>query len=168
MKKPVEVLSIGTAASTKIPRYELIPKPALAALASRFEVGVERHKEKAWNSLSPNFDTALTREWVIARLAHAVDHAYNALAKLHSGVEDGEDDAGAIMFAGSVLACYKSAAKAAGSEEPISEPIESLNHSRKCTYCGQLRYNKQFYTSEHARCISCTILITKRRKKGKK
>lgn len=153
MKKSVEVLSIGTAASTKIPRYELIPKPALAALASRFEVGVERHKEKAWNSLSPNFDTALTREWVIARLAHAVDHAYNALAKLHSGVEDGEDDAGAIMFAGSVLACYKSAAKAASSEEPTVVTV--VNHERRCLGCKQVKHWRKFWKAEDVLCRVC-------------
>lgn len=99
-------LSIGTAALTKIPRFELIPKEALISLALRFEKGIERHKEKAWNALSSNHQSALTEEWVLARLGHAIDHAYNALAKLHSGADDGEDDAGALMFAGAVLACY--------------------------------------------------------------
>jgi hypothetical protein len=105
-QKP-EVLSFGTAASTKIPRYELIPKAALMSLASRFEKGIERHAEKAWNALSPNYESALTKEWVTARLAHAIDHAYNALLKLQNGIDDGEDDAGALMFAGAVLAVYK-------------------------------------------------------------
>ena len=100
-------LSIGTAALTKIPRFELIPKEALISLALRFEKGIERHKEKAWNALSSNYQSALTEEWVLARLGHAIDHAYNALAKLHSGADDGEDDAGALMFAGAVLACYR-------------------------------------------------------------
>ncbi len=103
-------VDFGSATGSKISRYELIPKVALECLSGRFEVGLERHKEKAWNALSENRHSALTKEWVMARMAHAVEHAMDAIQKINSGqfFEPGfsEDDAGAIMFAGAVLAAY--------------------------------------------------------------
>lgn len=92
--------------STSLPRLELIPKAALESLAKRFELGIERKGDGAWNALTPHMDKA-TKEFVIERLAHCIHHCYDAIAKVNEDVEFlGEDDAGAIMFAGAVLAVW--------------------------------------------------------------
>ena len=100
------------AISTKIPRYELIPRAGLAALARRFERGIRVKGEKgSWNAL--NIEAAEDRAFVIDRLAHCIEHAYKAIGRL-TGTEpplDEQDttdggDAGAIMFAGCLLAVH--------------------------------------------------------------
>jgi hypothetical protein len=102
-----EKVDFGTAVSSKIPRLELIPKEALISLAGRFELGIERHPEKHWNALSTNRYSALTREFLLARMAHVVHHAYDAIYKIkNDSTYSEEDDAGAILFGGAALACY--------------------------------------------------------------
>lgn len=94
--------------STKIPRFELIPKSALEALALRFELGIERKGDGAWNALTKHKEEALQdTAFVIERLSHCILHCYDAIGKLASGEMEGEEDAGAIMFAGAVLAEWK-------------------------------------------------------------
>jgi hypothetical protein len=95
--------------STKIPRFELIPKSSLEALALIFEKGIERKGDGAWNALTLSREEALkTKEFVIERLSHVIKHSYDAIRKVMDGTEwEGEEDAGAIMFGGAVLAEYK-------------------------------------------------------------
>jgi len=96
------------ASSTKIPRFELIPRIALVALADRYELGLERHGETAWSILSADQSPLDDKEWLTARLAHVIDHATKALDKLHGRIpDDGDDDAAAIMWGGSVLAAAR-------------------------------------------------------------
>jgi len=104
-------VDFGSLTSTKIPRFGLIPREALIALANTFEQGQLLHKDKAWNSLSHNRDD-LSIKFVAYRLEHAIDHAYKALLqlKLEKCYYDDKDSlsrhAGALMFAGAVLACF--------------------------------------------------------------
>lgn len=93
-------------ASTKIPRLELIPFSALESLAYRFELGIQRKGDKAWNALTNKEEALKDANFVINRLAHCIKHCYAAIEKLYCYEDDGEDDAGAILFAGSVLAEY--------------------------------------------------------------
>ena len=91
------------ASSSKIPRYDLIPPEALRKLADRFELGVERHGERAWNARS-NQAPLLDKEFVIARASHAIGHAYKLIQKIHTGdFTDEDDDAAAIAWAGVCL-----------------------------------------------------------------
>jgi hypothetical protein len=90
------------AASSKIPRYDLIPHNALKRLVERFELGLERHKERSWNGRSSQ-EYLLDKEWVIARAAHAIDHAFKLLTKLHRKEPLEDDDAAAIAWAGICL-----------------------------------------------------------------
>ena len=93
---------------TKVPRFDLIPRQALESLAARFELGLANYGELAWNAArdKEGFDAAVNDPaFVEARLNHVIDHATKALAKLRGHLpEDGDDDAGAIMFGGAVLA----------------------------------------------------------------
>jgi hypothetical protein len=41
------------------------------------------------------------------RLAHCIRHCFDAIQKVQAGSLEGEDDAGAILFAGSVLAEWR-------------------------------------------------------------
>lgn len=101
-------LIINGVASTKMPGYNLIYKSALLSLAARFELGEERKKDKAINALHLE-RTAIAlqnADFVLARMNNAINHIFNAIGKLSGGLDDGEDDAGAIMFAGAILAEY--------------------------------------------------------------
>lgn len=107
------ILFKSGAASSKIPRYDLIPRIALTKLSDRFEKGVEKHKERAWNARSQNQECLTDLEFVVARAAHAIDHASKLIEKL-TGVlpDDGDDDAGAIIWAGACLCAAVEALKA--------------------------------------------------------
>lgn len=107
----------GKVTSTKLARFELIPKSALISLADRFELGIERKGEGAWNTLTlQNSDCTTDKAFAIERLSHCIHHCYDAIYKLihegdNPGKEAGEEDAGAILFAGAVLAEYKGIGK---------------------------------------------------------
>lgn len=100
--KSESLIFTSGAASSKIPRYDLIPHNALKRLAKRFELGLERHKERSWNGRSSQ-EALLDKEWIIARAAHAIDHAFKLLTKLHKGLPLEDDDAAAIAWAGICL-----------------------------------------------------------------
>ncbi len=105
MEEKVRFLTGVTA--TKGPRLDLIPYAALVSLADRFELGLERHKDGVWNARDDK-EFPADLEWVMSRLSHIIDHAYKAMGKITGTIpEDGEDDAGAIMWGGAFLACYK-------------------------------------------------------------
>ena len=108
IKKP-EVRKFGKVISTKKARLELIPKSALEALALIFETGIDRKGDGAWNALTQAHAEVITsKEFVIERLSHVVHHCYDAIAKLvKDEVWEGEEDSGAILFGGAVLAEYK-------------------------------------------------------------
>lgn len=124
LKKSIKELEFSGIKSTKIPRFELIPKSSLEALALIFERGIERKGDGAWNALAPSREEALkTKEFVIERLSHVIKHSYDAIRKVMDETElEGEEDAGAIMFGGAVLAEYKRFRK---------ESVSSLSESNK-------------------------------------
>lgn len=107
------VRRFGKVTSTKLARLELIPKSALIALADRFELGIERKGEGAWNAASQaNEEVLQDKAFVIERLSHCIHHCYDAIKKLVLDCpNEGEEDAGAILFAGAVLAEYKGIGK---------------------------------------------------------
>lgn len=113
-----EVKFSGGATSSPCPRYELIPLAADTALALRFERGVRLRGAGAWNALSKNQSDADNADFVINRLAHAAKHIKKAIAILsgnalvidEESVEDG-GDAGAILFAGALLAEHEARKK---------------------------------------------------------
>lgn len=90
--------------SSKIPRFDLIPRGALVRIADRFEKGQEIHKERAWNARNSDQASLTDKEWVIARANHVVDHALKLVAKLSGQMaDDGDDDAAAIAWGGVFL-----------------------------------------------------------------
>ena len=109
-----EVKFAGGATSSPCPRYELIPIAATTALAKRFEYGIKRRGDGAWNALSANQQDAATKEFVLNRLGHCIAHCQAAIARiagtlgaLDADEEAGGGDAGAILFAGALLAEYE-------------------------------------------------------------
>ena len=94
----------GGAVSSRIPRYDLIPRGALKRVADRFELGSQKHGERAWNARAANQQCLAGKEFLIARAAHAIDHALKLIAKLQGlSPADGDDDAAAIAWAGICL-----------------------------------------------------------------
>lgn len=94
--------------STKQVRLSLIPHNGLINAAKRFELGIERHGEKAWNNLSPNQAALQDREWLIDRCSHAIEHAYRLIDYLSGKPTkinelDPLGDSGAIAWCGLVL-----------------------------------------------------------------
>lgn len=89
------------------PALDLIPRAALKSLQDRFALGQQRYGVKAWNS-SSNQEALDNTEWVIDRLRHGIAHAALAILKLQDpSLDDGDDDAGAIMWAGALLAARR-------------------------------------------------------------
>jgi hypothetical protein len=103
---PEIVMAGGATSSSQIPAASLIPTEALIRLAKRFELGVERKGDKAWNALSSNQAVLVDREFIMHRISHVILHAMKLRDKLVSGVAiDEEDDAGAISWGGAFLCC---------------------------------------------------------------
>lgn len=91
------------ASSSKIPRFDMIPRSALVRLAKRFELGNEKHGPRSWNALQNN-QALQDKDWIIARAAHVIDHALKFMAKYTGQMpDDGDDDASAIMWGGTCL-----------------------------------------------------------------
>lgn len=95
--------------STKQPRLSLIPHKGLINAAIRFELGIERHGEKAWNNLSKNQEALSDKEWLLERVSHCIEHCYSLIDKLKEEREEEVykklmlEDAGAIAWCGLVL-----------------------------------------------------------------
>ncbi len=104
---------ISGVTSTKQPRLSLIPHAGLVNAAERFELGLQKHGDKAWNNLSKNQAALHDREWLIERCSHAIEHCYRLIDFLKLipanmnvdsfGGELAKGDAGAIAWAGLVL-----------------------------------------------------------------
>jgi hypothetical protein len=93
----------GMTNSSVKPRFALIPSHALEALAARFELGEEKHKGKSWNALADQ-KSLENRDWILSRAEHAIYHIYKYISKMEGLIpDDGDDDAAAIMWAGTVL-----------------------------------------------------------------
>ena len=113
MVEQIETMKFyGKIKSTKLPRLELIPKSALECYAERLELGIERKGDGAYNALNTKLIDEMTveqlKDFTIERLAHIVHHAYDAIGKIvNCKLFEGEDDAGAILFGGGVLAEYR-------------------------------------------------------------
>lgn len=99
------VMSGGALSTSQIPRIELIPTEAITRLATRFGLGEERKKDKAWNANSDNQAAIMDREFILARIGHVIYHALKLRDKVVRG-EDPllvDDDAGAIIWGGAFL-----------------------------------------------------------------
>lgn len=87
------------AKTSSCPRLDLIPYEAQLRLAARFEVGETRYGRDNWRK------GLRDDEYVAERIAHLMNHAARILAKMRGQIpDDGEDDAGAILWAGAFLA----------------------------------------------------------------
>jgi hypothetical protein len=101
-------------ASTRIPSFHLIPAAALVAYAQRLERGVRLKGDGAWNASTQDQESVMKdRKFVIDRLSHCINHCLDAIARLRGQIpyeaEEEADggDAGAIMFAGGLLAAVR-------------------------------------------------------------
>lgn len=115
----------GKVSSSKAPRIDLIPTEPIYRLAKRFEVGVERKKEMAWNALTPNQEVLRDQEFILSRITHVITHALKLRDKIIDGAAIGtdgdDDDAGAIIWGGAFLCCASAAMR-----------VPQLN----CSACG--------------------------------
>ncbi len=98
-----EMQQFKVTTSSKKPRFGMIPYGALEALAERFDMGHKKHGENSWNALT-NQAGLEDEAWVISRAEHIIHHVYQYLLKLKGLIpDDGDDDAGAILWGGCVL-----------------------------------------------------------------
>lgn len=105
---PQVLMAGGKVASTKGPAYHLIPTAALDKLAERFELGIARKGDKAWNAVSGNQDCLTDKELLIERCSHIVHHALKLRDQLQDsscGEESIQDNAAAVMWGGAFLVC---------------------------------------------------------------
>jgi len=105
---PQVLMAGGKVASTKGPAYHLIPTAALNKLAERFELGIERKGDKAWNATSNNQDCLTDKDLLIERCSHIIHHALKLRDQLQDssrGEESIQDNAAAVMWGGAFLVC---------------------------------------------------------------
>ena len=99
----------GKAASSKGPALHLIPTVALEKLADRFELGIARKGDKAWNALSNNQECMDDKDFLIERCSHIIHHALKLRDQLSRGVQTGEesltDNATAVAWGAIFLTC---------------------------------------------------------------
>lgn len=94
----------GGLSGTAKPKFSLIPYSALVALANRFTLGFAKYGEQSWNGYNTNQEL-VSEDWVVSRLEHVIHHAMTAIGKIKGSIpDDGDDDAGAILFGGAALA----------------------------------------------------------------
>jgi hypothetical protein len=91
---------------------ELIPQAAIDSLHARFEKGQVTYAHDCWDASSNNQDQLDNDKWVIERALHALKHVKLVIAKIHNPqMDDGDDDAGAIMWFGAMLAARRARRK---------------------------------------------------------
>ena len=108
-KHPEQIpMAGGKAASTKVPHLHLIPTLCLIEAAKRFELGIERKGDKAWNAISKNQEVLTDKAFIIERISHIMLHAAQLRDKIvnedWAGLEQ-DDDASAIVWGGMFLQC---------------------------------------------------------------
>ena len=95
------------ATGSKVPHLEYIPYAALVSMANRFALGMEKHGTGAWNATQNNHFLSDT-DWAVARCVHTIIHAYKEIGIISGYVtDDGDDNAGAILFGGAFLAARR-------------------------------------------------------------
>lgn len=114
---------------SKVPKFELAPRVAMLRLIRRIEYGEITKGKNAWNAASDNQEALADRTALAKRLGHAINHAYNLLEKLYSGVplydlSKNDDDAAALMWAG-MYACCATDAMEKTSEDPHPETTQT-------------------------------------------
>jgi hypothetical protein len=124
--QPEQVLMAGgIAASTPGPAFHLIPTVALERIAERFQLGIIRKGDKAWNALSTNQACLLDKDFVIERISHIIHHALKLRDKLNA--QDvpallSDDDASAMAWGAIFLVCATEAITKDVQNEARSEP----------------------------------------------
>lgn len=96
----------GTTSSSKASDFRYIPTEAMVRLANRFALGVQKRPDgTAWNALSHNQDCLKDKDFILERISHVIDHALKLRDKIQAQAPLGDDDAGAIIWAGAFLCC---------------------------------------------------------------
>jgi hypothetical protein len=107
---PVQIaMAGGKAASSVGPPFHLIPTSALTHLANRFQKGIERKGDKAWNALSKNQECLTDKDFVIERMSHIIHHALKLRDQIRFGVQPGDEslteNAAAMAWGGIFAIC---------------------------------------------------------------
>ena len=116
---PVQIpMAGGKVASSVGPPFHLIPTSALTHLANRFQKGIERKGDKAWNALSNNQECLTDKAFVIERMSHVIHHALKLRDQLQNGVQAGDEsmteNAAAMAWGGIFAICAAEAIEKKG------------------------------------------------------
>lgn len=108
-----KVKSKGGATSSALTAYDQLPYHAMKRLADRYGLGEFKHGRHNWRK------SLTDRRYVLSRLGHVIHHALKAIAVIEGFVpDDGDDNAGAIMWGGAFLAESQEAMKSHGKKRP--------------------------------------------------
>lgn len=94
-----KTVSLSGATSSALAAYDQLPYLAMARLAERYKLGELKHGRDNWRKGLGD------KQYVLGRLGHVIHHALKAIAIIEGRIEDdGDDNAGAIMWGGAFLA----------------------------------------------------------------
>ena len=130
-RPPLVGFTSGTA-SSKIPRFDLIPYRAQVRIANRFELGLFKHKEKAWNARSKQ-DALTDEEFILARASHVIHHAMKLIAKRTGQLPPDDDDDAAAIAWGAVFLCEATEPYSTSDVVSVSKMLVEAGHLRKCS-----------------------------------
>lgn len=133
----------GVVSSSKQPRIDLLPTELFFRAAARFELGIERKADKAWNALSANQSCLTDKEFVLDRIGHGIGHLLKLRDKVLAGKPmEGDDDAGAVAWTAAFLCCATRA---------LAEAVPAKN----CSACGGDGLVHVSGSAPDAKCSAC-------------
>ena len=113
-------VQFGKVSSSKCPPFHLIPLVALEKIAERFQCGIDRKGDGAWNAISHNQECLTDYKLIMDRISHVIHHAMKLRDKFHSEnmeLINSDDDASAVAWGGVFLICAIEALKTKKSNE---------------------------------------------------
>lgn len=115
-----------------VPQYELIPREAMLRLIKRAELGQKTKGKNAWNALSINQENLNSKEALVKRLGHAIDHCYKLINRIVTDqplYEGNEDDAAALMWAGMYACCATKVITESSNCLPTHSPSKTVSQT---------------------------------------
>lgn len=131
-------LAGGKVSSSEIYGFHLIPYEAMVRLAQRFDLGVVRKGDKAWNATTHNQEVLTSKDFILHRISHVIGHAMKLRDKIVAGVDPlaGDDDASAVIWGGAFLCAATKAVSDTFKADRVDTSMMEWEESVTITECN--------------------------------